>query len=369
VTDPRPGTEARDTQERRWMRRALAIARRGWGLTAPNPMVGAVVVREGRIVGEGFHERFGAAHAEIGALAQAGEDARGADVYVTLEPCSHQGKTPPCVDALVAAGVRRVVAAVRDPGGESAHGAERLRAAGIAVEFGLEESDARELNAPFFFAAARLQRPWVTLKLAVSLDGAIAAASQARRWLSGEESRAYVHRLRARSDAVAVGIGTVLADDPLLTVRHGRRPRVAPLRVVFDRTARLPPGARLVKTARRVPTLVLAERADEARAARLADAGVHVERADDLPGALQVLHRRGVRSLLVEGGAGLAGAMLAAGTVDRLIIFQSPVLLGDGALPAFGGATAAERLRVIERREFGDDLMTVYAVNDLPTTF
>jgi diaminohydroxyphosphoribosylaminopyrimidine deaminase/5-amino-6-(5-phosphoribosylamino)uracil reductase len=330
-------------------------------------MVGAVVVRDGKVVGQGFHAHFGGPHAEIGALASAGELARGAEMFVTLEPCNHHGKTAPCVDALIAAGVRRVVASVRDPGEESAGGAARLAAAGVAIEFGLEEAAARELNAPFFFRAAGAARPWVSLKLAVSLDGAIAGATRATRRLSGDKSVSLVHRLRAESDAVAVGIGTVIADDPLLTVRHGRRPRVAPLRVVFDRTARLPAGARLVKTARRVPVLVLAETPDSARAAALEAAGVIVERAQGVRDAMQVLQRRGVRALLVEGGAALAGALLAAGVVDRLIIFQSPVLLGEGALPAFGGATGIDRLRVIERREIGDDLMSVYAVRELPS--
>jgi diaminohydroxyphosphoribosylaminopyrimidine deaminase/5-amino-6-(5-phosphoribosylamino)uracil reductase len=351
------------------MRRALALARRGWGQTAPNPMVGAVIVRDGKIVGEGFHARFGGPHAEVGALASAGESARGSDVFVALEPCNHQGKTPPCVDVLIAAGVRRVLAAARDPGKESAGGAERLRAAGIAVEFGLEEATARELNAPFFFHAAGSARPWVTLKLAVSLDGAIADASRTMRQLSGKESRSIVHRLRAQSDAVAVGMGTALADDPLLTVRHGRRPRVAPLRVVFDRSARLLLNSRLVKTATRTPVLVLAENPDLSRATALEEAGVTVERAAGLAGAMQVLQRRGVRALLVEGGATLAGALLAAGMVDRLIIFQSPVLLGEGALPAFGSAPGIDRLRVIERRDVGDDVMSVYAVSELPSAF
>ncbi|HVT41204.1 MAG TPA: bifunctional diaminohydroxyphosphoribosylaminopyrimidine deaminase/5-amino-6-(5-phosphoribosylamino)uracil reductase RibD [Gemmatimonadaceae bacterium] len=366
MTDPPRVSVARGDSARTWMRRALALARRGWGQTAPNPMVGAVVVRDGKIVGEGLHARFGGPHAEIGALAAAGDLARGAEIFVTLEPCDHHGKTPPCVDALISAGVRHVVAAVRDPGEESAGGAERLAAAGITVEFGLEEAVARELNAPFFFQAAGSTRPWVTLKLAVSLDAAIADASRATRQLSGEKARTLVHRLRAQSDAVAVGIGTVLADNPLLTVRHGRRPRVAPLRVVFDRTARLPLDAKLVKTAGRVPVLVLAQTPAYVRTAALEAAGVTVERVPGLHGALQALHRRGVRAMLVEGGAGLSAALLAAGMVDRLIIFQSPVLLGEGALPAFGGAPGIERLRVIERRELGDDLMSLYAVSELP---
>ena len=352
-------TRARN--ERAWMRRALALAERGWGQTAPNPMVGAVVVRDGVIVGKGFHGKFGEEHAEVAALRDAGDRARGATVIVTLEPCNHQGKTPPCVDALIAAGVTRVVAAARDPGRESGGGADRLRAAGIEVEFGLEEAAARELNAPFFFAAAGAKRPWITLKLAVSLDGAIASAPGGPRWLTGDAARKYVHRLRAQSDAVAVGIGTALADDPQLTVRQGKRPRVAPLRVVFDRAARLPLSSRLTKTARRIPTLVLTDQADAAAVRALEAKGVVVDSAPDIVPKLELLRRRGVRSLLVEGGAVLAGALLGAKVVDRLIIFQPPVLLGAGALPAFAGVSGLERFTVVERKEFGADLMTVYS--------
>lgn len=364
MTDVKDPASTREREERAWMRRALALAERGWGQTAPNPMVGAVVVRDGVAVGKGFHAKYGEAHAEVAALADAGDRARGATVFVTLEPCNHHGKTPPCVDALIAAGVTRVVAAARDPGRESAGGAERLRAAGIEVDFGPEEIAARELNAPFFFGAGGATRPWVTLKLAVSLDGAIAGAPAADspRWLTGEPARKYVHRLRAQSDAIAVGIGTALADDPLLTVRSGRRPRVAPLRVVFDRSARLPLASRLVKTARRVPTLVMADQADAAAARALEAKGVLFESAPDILPKLELLHRRGVRSLLVEGGSILAGALLAAKAVDRLIIFQAPVVLGAGALPAFGGVNHIERLTVVERREFGADLMTVFSM-------
>ena len=347
------------------MRRALALARRGWGRTAPNPMVGAVLVRDGLLVGEGYHAGYGEPHAESTALAEAGDRARGATAYVTLEPCNHQGKTPPCVDALIAAGIRRVVCATRDPNAVAGGGSERLGAAGIEVAFGVGEPEARELNAPFFFAAAGAKRPWLTLKLAVSVDGAIADAGLERRWLTGEASRSHVHRLRAGSDAVAVGIGTVLADDPALTVRHGRRPRVAPLRIVFDNTARLPLDSRLAKSARRTPVLVLGNAAPPASVEALRKKGVTVEAADGIAGAMQVLHARGVRSLLVEGGAGLAGALLGASVVDRLIIIQAPVVLGPGALAAFGSAPPIERLRVVDRRELGDDLVTAYAVREL----
>ena len=364
MTAEKTPASTRERNERAWMRRALALAERGWGQTAPNPMVGAVVVRDGVVVGKGFHAKFGEAHAEIAALRDAGDRARGATVVVTLEPCNHQGKTPPCVDALIAAGVKRVVAAVRDPGRESGGGADRLRAAAIEVEFGVEEAAARELNAPFFFAATGATRPWITLKLAVSLDGAIAAGSGGPRWLTGDAARKYVHRLRARSDAIAVGIGTVLADDPQLTVRQGRRPRVAPLRVVFDRAARLPLTSRLVKTANRIPTLVMTDQADSAAVLALEAKGVVVEGAPDIVPKLELLHQRGVRSLLVEGGAILSGALLGAKVVDRLIIFQAPVLLGAGALPAFSRVGGLERFTAIERREFGVDLMTVFA----PTT-
>ena len=349
------------------MRRALAVAARGWGQTAPNPMVGAVVVRDGVVVGEGFHARYGEAHAEVAALAAAGERARGATIYVTLEPCNHHGQQPPCVDALIAAGISHVVAATPDPNPVAKGGAERLRAAGISVEFGVEAEAALELNAPFYFAARGATRPWVTLKLAVSIDAAIAgppgASPDASRWLTGESARKYVHRLRANHDAVAVGIGTVLADDPALTVRHGKRPRVPPTRVIFDHTARLPIKSALVKSSKRTPTLIVTADGSAIAARALAAKGVGLLEAGTLDAALTTLRSRGLRSLFVEGGATLAGALLTAGLVDRLIIFQAPVLLGPGALPAWTGAPPIERLRIVERQSFDDDAMTVYALS------
>lgn len=345
------------------MRRALGLARRGWGQTAPNPLVGAVVVRDCVTVGEGFHARFGQAHAEVVALAKAGDRARGATVFVTLEPCNHTGKTGPCTEALIAAGVRRVVIAVADPNPVAKGGAERLRAAGLEVEFGVEEQAATDLNAAFLFAARGASRPWVTLKLAISIDGAIADATRGQRWLTGKAARRHVHRLRAGHDAVAVGIGTALADDPLLTVRHGRRPRKPATRIVFDRQARLSPTSKLAKSARRSPVLVLADSPPAERESALIKAGVVVGHANGIEESLQVAASQGVRSLLVEGGAGIAEALLQRNLVDRLIIFQVPVLLGLGALTAFGESPPIERLRVVDRRAFGDDLMTEYAIH------
>ncbi|MDQ3949279.1 MAG: bifunctional diaminohydroxyphosphoribosylaminopyrimidine deaminase/5-amino-6-(5-phosphoribosylamino)uracil reductase RibD [Gemmatimonadota bacterium] len=360
-----------DARDIALMRRALDLAKLGWGQTAPNPMVGAVVVRGGVVVGEGYHARYGGDHAEVVALRAAGPLARGASVYVTLEPCGHAGKTPPCADALIKAGVSRVVAATRDPNPEATGGAEQLRDAGIDVILGIEEQAVRELNAPFFHAF-RSDRPWITLKLAVSIDGAISNATRTAGWLTGAESRREVHRLRAGSDAVAVGSGTALADDPQLTVRDVPLPRLPPRRVVFDSRLRLPLSSRLVRTAREVSTTVVTTRpidpADAPRAAALEAAGVPILAAESVGDALRALRADGVRSMLVEGGARLAGSLLAEGVVDRLIIFQAPVVLGPGSLSAFAGVPdaappSAQRLEVIDRATFGDDLMTVYAVN------
>jgi diaminohydroxyphosphoribosylaminopyrimidine deaminase/5-amino-6-(5-phosphoribosylamino)uracil reductase len=352
-----------------FMRRALALARRGWGWTAPNPMVGAVIVRGGRVVGSGHHARYGELHAEVAALAEAGRRARGATAYVTLEPCAHQGKTPPCASALIEAGVRRVVIATRDPNPVARGGVERLRRAGVTVDVGVAAEDARELNAAFFHSFST-DRPWVRLKLALSIDGALADAHGHSRWITSAGARAAAHRLRADSDAIAVGIGTVLADDPILTVRHGRAPRVAPLRVIFDRHSRLPLRSALARTAGEARTLVVSEDAESQRSRRLRRAGIEVLEAATLELALLALKARGVRSLLLEGGARLAGSFLREARVDRLIIFQAPVLLGEGALGAFDFAPGVEladaaRFPVLQRRRVGEDLMTVYALREL----
>ena len=356
--------------DRAYMRRALDLARRGWGQTAPNPMVGAVVVRDDAVVGEGFHARFGDAHAEVLALAAAGVQAQGATLYVTLEPCVHHGKTPPCADAVIAAGVRRVVIATEDPNPEAAGGAAKLRQAGLAVEIGLEAEAACELNAPFFHAFAS-KRPWIVLKLATSLDGAIADASRTRgtagNWLTGEESRRDVHRMRAGVDAIAVGVGTVLADDPLLSVRDAPAPRVPPRRVIFDSELRTPLGAGVVRGARIVPTTIIARRAAPDRRDAMAAAGVDVRVYETLEAALRGLAGDGIRAMLVEGGARLAASLLEQGMVDRLVIFQAPVVLGADALNPFAhlsssAAAALGHLRVIERVTLGSDLKTTFAL-------
>ncbi|MES2178764.1 MAG: bifunctional diaminohydroxyphosphoribosylaminopyrimidine deaminase/5-amino-6-(5-phosphoribosylamino)uracil reductase RibD [Gemmatimonadota bacterium] len=350
-----------------FMRRALALAERGWGQTAPNPMVGAVVVRDGEVVGEGWHARYGEAHAEVEALRAAGERARGATMYVTLEPCNHHGQTGPCTEAILAAGIARVVAATADPSTVAGGGANRLRECGVEVELGCEAEAARELNAAFFHALSS-DRAFVQLKVALSLDGALADSTGKPGWLTGPEARKAVHRLRAGSDAVAVGIGTALADDPLLTVRDQEPPpRSAPARVVFDTSARLPLTSRLVKSARDVRTIVVCWAPDPAHAAALEHAGVTVVHAATTRDALVALRSLEINALLVEGGAALAGTLLQDSLVDRLIIFRAPLILGAGALNAFASApqasiAGAPRWRLVRAQRLGDDEMSVYAL-------
>lgn len=342
-------------------------------------MVGAVVVQGGAVVGEGWHAELGGPHAEVMALTAAGARARGADLYVSLEPCNHHGRTPPCTEAVIAAGIRRVIVPLRDPNPIAQGGVDRLRAAGIAVTEGVEAEAAAELNAPFLLTQRVTDRPFVTLKMAVSLDAMLAPRDRSRLQLTGPEAMREVHRMRAQVDAIAVGLGTVLADDPKLTVRAGRRPRVAPTRIVFGEAGRVPGTTALVKTARKVPTWVISRgtgsvdgagpHGEAAPSRHLVTAGVRCLTAPTLRDQLALLRQAGVRHLLVEGGAGLAGGLLTAGLVDRLVIFQAPVLLGAGALAAFGGveleATAPGELpgrwRVVTQRAFGDDQMTVYA--------
>lgn len=348
----------------RWMARALVLARLGWGQVSPNPMVGCVIVRDGKIIGEGAHRRFGEAHAEIEALVAAGERARGATMFVTLEPCTHIGKTPPCADAIISARVARVVIAVRDPNPQAGGGVERLRAAGTQVDVGLLAEEASELNAPFFHAF-RSDRPWITLKLAISLDGAIADASRKPAWLTGPEARRRVHHLRAGADAIGAGMGTVLADDPLLTVRDADPPRVPPTRVIFSRTGRLPLTSRLAQRTYEAPVLVFATMPDPSYDHALRGLGVEVVQTTSLMDAMQALCARGIRSLLVEGGGSLAGSLLDESLADRLVLFQAPIVLGEGAVPAFVGfrSTVADsrRWRPLHSEWIGDDHMMVLA--------
>jgi diaminohydroxyphosphoribosylaminopyrimidine deaminase/5-amino-6-(5-phosphoribosylamino)uracil reductase len=346
------------------MARALSLAKKGWGQTKPNPMVGAVVAQGDEIVGEGFHARAGEPHAEIIALREAGDRARGATLYVNLEPCNHHGRTPPCTEAIIAAGVSRVVSATTDTNPDASGGAKRLRENGIDVEIGTLEDEARELNAAFLYSFS-LNRPFITLKLAVSLDGAIADAKRSRGWLTGTEARAEVQRLRAVSDGVAVGIATAIADDPLLTARVDPPPVAQPARIVFDRNGRLSPSSALARTAREVPTIVVTTTRTKL-SPDLSSAGVEQLAAHNLDETLERLKSRGINSVLVEGGAGVTASFLAAGCVDRMIIFQAPIVLGAGSLGAFSGIAPhdlehAPRFHALRTERFGEDVMTVYS--------
>lgn len=348
------------------MERALRLAWRGWGRVHPNPLVGAVVVREGVLVGEGWHAEFGGAHAERAALAQAGEAARGATLVVTLAPCRHRGKQAPCTDAIIEAGIARVVFALDDPNPEAAGGADVLAAAGIAVEHGLASDQAAAQNAAFLHRFRDDARPWVALKLAVSVDGRIADSTGRSQWISGDAALEWVHWLRAGFDAIGVGAGTVAKDDPSLTVRGAVTPRVPPLRVIFDEALTTTADSRLVNTAAEAPTFLLTSppRVLSPVAETLTRAGVTIAAMTDLADGLRRLRKHGVERLLVEGGGRLAGALLAAGLVDRFYQVQSPVWLGDHARPAFVGIAdaaleAVPRWRVAERRALGQDTLTV----------
>jgi len=355
------------SDDARWMAQALALAERGRGLCSPNPMVGAIVVREGRAVGQGFHARAGGAHAEVEALGAAGSLARGGTLYVTLEPCNHHGRTPPCVGAVLAAGIRRVVAAMADPNPRvRGGGAEALRKAEVEVEVGCLEGDARALNRIFLVAMERL-RPHVTLKCAMTLDGKIAAFDRSARWITGEEARREAHRLRSENDAVMVGIGTVLADDPALTVRCDPPWPREPLRVVMDSRARLPLAARLIEAA--TPGRVVVAVADEApseRVARLEGVGVTVLACKSRDGRvdpadlLSRLFALDVTGALLEGGSEVNWAFIEAGLVDRVAMFIAPLLIGGAGAPGAVGGRGfllpdALRLESLAARPVGSD--------------
>jgi diaminohydroxyphosphoribosylaminopyrimidine deaminase/5-amino-6-(5-phosphoribosylamino)uracil reductase len=354
----------------RWMSRALELARRGQGFVEPNPMVGCVIVREGAVVGEGWHQRFGGDHAEIEALVAAGKQAAGATMYVTLEPCCHYGKTPPCTEAIVPAGIKRVVCAMRDPFPKVAGGGfKQLESAGIAVEVGLMEAAARELNAPYL-KLVQTGKPWVIAKWAMTLDGKIATRSGYSQWISSEESRAIAHELRGRVDAILVGRRTAQIDNPLLTARleTGTPPRRAK-RIVLDSLAQLSSSSQLVRTARQTPILIACgPEAPEQEIRRLTAAGCEV-----LPFAaatsyermlllLDELGRRQMTNILVEGGAALLGALLDARQIDEVHAFIAPKLFGGERAPSpvAGQGTdqvaAALQLHNIAVQQVGPDL-------------
>lgn len=342
------------SEDERWMDLALQHARNGH--PSPNPHVGALLVKNGQLVGVAHHERAGGEHAEAGAIRAAGDKAAGATLYVTLEPCNHHGRTPPCTDAIIAAKVARVVVGVRDPNPNvEGLGVEKLRAAGIDVTLSVREAQARASIAPWQ-KHITAGVPYVSLKLALSLDGRIATRSGASKWVTGPDARAKVHLLRSRNDAVAVGIGTALADDPRLTVRDA--PGDSPVRVVFDTKLRLPIESRLVQTARETETLVLCGTdASQAAEDELAAYGVECVRTSqstegrlDVHAALRLLATRGIVSLMVEGGAELAGSFLAGRFADELHVFVAPILLGPrgraGAVDWAGPDTPQQAPRI-----------------------
>jgi diaminohydroxyphosphoribosylaminopyrimidine deaminase / 5-amino-6-(5-phosphoribosylamino)uracil reductase len=353
-----------------WMARAVVLAEGGRGTASPNPMVGAVLVRDGRAVGEGFHAAPGRPHAEVAALAAAGELARGATCYVTLEPCAHHGRTPPCADTLVEAGVARVVAALVDPDPRvDGDGLGRLRAAGLPVEVGVGAGPAAEQNAAYL-THRRLGRPRVTLKAAASLDGKVAAPDGTSQWITGPAARADAHRLRAEADAVVVGAGTALADDPRLTVRLPGFAGRQPLRVLVDAAGRVGAGGHLFDG--EAETLVATTAAAPASAVdawKAAGAELLVCRSApegvDLPDLARALGERGVLELLVEGGPTLQASLWAAGLADRLVWYLAPLAIGGrdapGLLGAAGAATLTEarRLRLASVDRVGDDLRLV----------
>lgn len=360
--------------DREWMERALVLAVRGLGEVWPNPAVGAVLVRGGKIVGEGWTQRGGRPHAEAVALAAAKAAARGATLYVTLEPCAHHGKTPPCAEAVIAAGVVRVVASIEDPDPRvSGQGFAMLRSAGIPVEVGEGAVAAREINLGFLTRLAE-GRPMVTAKLATSLDGRIATHTGESQWITGEAARQEGHRLRADHDAIMVGVATAMADDPTLSVRVAGAEHRKPVRIVVDSRLRLSLTSKLVMTAGDIPTWIMTLPGnDPLRVRAFAELGVEVLDVPpeevgrpDIAAALRILGERGLTRLLVEGGGRLIASLLAAGMIDRLVWFRAPIVIGGDGIPGAAPIgverlAQAPRWRRIGQVELGDDVMETYA--------
>jgi diaminohydroxyphosphoribosylaminopyrimidine deaminase/5-amino-6-(5-phosphoribosylamino)uracil reductase len=357
------------TDDVTYMQQALRLAREGAGYVSPNPLVGCVIVQAGQVVGQGYHQRFGGPHAEVHALQEAGAQARGAVLYVNLEPCCHTGKTPPCAEAIVRAGIGRVVMALRDPNPLVAGGGlVRLYAAGIPVTSGVCEAEARELNEAFLkYITAR--RPFVTLKCAITLDGKIATRTGASRWITGAAAREVVHRLRHATDAILVGIGTVLQDDPQLTTRLPDRPGVNPLRIVVDSTLRLPAQAQVANTAACRTLVATTAPATGAQQQRLSAQGLEIvtlpaydDGRVDLDALLQHLGTRQIASVLVEGGATLSAALLQRRLVDKVLFFVAPKVIGGDGLSVVGacGVETMEqviRLRDLKGHNIGEDML------------
>jgi diaminohydroxyphosphoribosylaminopyrimidine deaminase / 5-amino-6-(5-phosphoribosylamino)uracil reductase len=363
-----PGDDAPHVVHEGYMRHALELAALGRGLVSPNPMVGALVVRDGQVVGEGWHEGPGTPHAEVRALAAAGDLARGATLYCTLEPCDHVGRTPPCTTAIVDAGVAQAVVAARDPNPVvDGRGFARLEAAGIEVETGVLEAASRRLNAAFERHVVT-GLPFVTLKTAASLDGRTAARDGTSRWITGDDARSDVHVLRAAADAIVVGAGTVIADDPSLTVRDPSYRGDPPLRVVVDSSGRVPPGSRIFD--RSAPTLVATtERVDRANADAWAAGGAEVVSFDhdetggvSLPALMAHLGKRETQGVMVEGGATLAWSFVRERLVDRVVLYLAPKLIGGREAPGmlagegFAPIDEAVELRIVSVDRIGDDV-------------
>ncbi|MDA0836506.1 MAG: bifunctional diaminohydroxyphosphoribosylaminopyrimidine deaminase/5-amino-6-(5-phosphoribosylamino)uracil reductase RibD [Planctomycetota bacterium] len=349
----------------RHMHRALKLAAKGQGRVEPNPMVGAVVVKNGKVIGEGFHQLFGGPHAEVNAIKNAGAKAKGSTVYVTLEPCNHFGKTPPCTQLLIKAGVSRVVSAMTDPDERvSGRGFETLKQAGIKVENGLLEDEARKLNAPYL-TLRNQGRPFIIAKWAMTLDGQIATFTGDSKWVTGEKARRHVHQVRDRVDAILIGIGTAQADDPLLTCRlpSGRNP----LRIVLDSHARLSLNSNLVRTTQEAGTLVVTTDGSDERCQSLESAGCEVMKVRSRQGKpslrylLNRLGQRQITNLLVEGGRQVLGAFFREKLVDKVMVYQSPKIIGDGLSPVAETGwhlmSQAARLQNVTTRRFGEDLL------------